>query len=526
VGAALAKPLPFLLAPEAEELITVSRRKLLEFERELAERREREVRQEEEIRQLRERSQQQKERIERLTDRNRRLESQLRGLLSSPLMLAASDRTAEAGGVPSSRVFYHCIRHRSGKRRPGGQRGHRGHARPRPIPNAPPMRLTLDRCRDCGTRLGEPCAFRRRVITELPHPQPLIFEVEIARYHCLVCRRKVEPEDPFAPHAQFGPLLTARVIHLRMLGLTVPKIAAYLEEAHGVPVSPAAILRMERHTAELFDPSYRKLAEELRSAPVVGADETGFRIGGANGWLWAFTHPEAVVYRIAGTRGHTVVDEMLGGYRGTVVRDGWKPYDGLSEAGHQLDLLHVNRWLEQAEVRHRVQPRPLLQEVAAKLDSAGRPPEEFLRFADRVRKILRTTVLWAEGHPDAGSRVRRRVACSAQRAMARHVREGWKDPDAARIAKELYHRRRMLFTFLEVPGVPFHNNDAESQVRQGVLYRKISGGRRSWTGAWVLERLLTVYRTCQKRGLEFIAILKQALALRTAVPLPARASVG
>jgi transposase len=358
------------------------------------------------------------------------------------------------------------------------------------------------------------------VITELPHPQPWIFEVEILRYHCTTCRRKVEAEDPFLRHAQFGPLLMARVVHLRMLGLSVAKIAAYLEEAHGVPITPAAILRMERHTAELFDPTYRVLKDEVREAPVVGADETGFRIGGENGWLWAFTHPEAVVYRIADTRGHEVVDEVLGGFRGTVVRDGWKPYDTLLQADHQLDLLHVNRWLEQAEVRHRVQPRPLLREVEAKLDSAGRPPEGFLRFADGVRRILRETVLWADGHPEASKRVRRRVARAAYRAMVRLTKEGWRDPEAARISKELYRRRRMLFTFLEVPGVPFHNNDAETQVRQGVLYRKISGGRRSWTGAWVLERLLTIYRTCQKRKLEFIHILKEALSAKATGSLP------
>lgn len=34
-----------------------------------------------------------------------------------------------------------------------------------------------------------------------------------------------------------------------------------------------------------------------------------------------------------------------------------------------------------------------------------------------------------------------------------------------------------------------HISEAETQVRQGVLFRKISGGRRSWMGAWVLERL-------------------------------------
>ena len=510
MGPALSEPFPLLLTPEDDDLIPVSSRRLRDLERELAEAREREARQTEEIRQLQDRNRDLDDKNRRLVDRNRRLESQLRALLSSPLVLAGSDRTAEAGGVPSSRVFYRRVRNRLDSRKAGGQLGHRGWFRPRPVPNAPPLRLALERCRHCGTRLGAPASVRRRVITELPPPQPLVFEVEIPRYHCPTCRTKVEPDDPFPRRLQFGPLLMARVVHLRMLGLSVAKIAAYLEEAHAVPITPAAVLRMERHTAELFDPTYRTLRSEVLEAPVVGADETGFRIGGQNGWLWAFTHPKGVVYRIADTRGHAVVDEVLGGYRGTIVRDGWKPYDILVEADHQLDLLHVNRWLEQAEVRHRVQPRPLLEEVEAKLDSAGRPPEEFLRFADGVRRVVRRTVLWSEGHPEASGRVRRQVARAASRAMERLVREAWKDPDAARIAQELHRRRRMLFTFVEVPGVPFHNNDAETQVRQGVLYRKISGGRRSWLGAWVLERLLTVYRTCQKRGIVFVEILKQA----------------
>ena len=80
-----------------------------------------------------------------------------------------------------------------------------------------------------------------------------------------------------------------------------------------------------------------------------------------------------------------------------------------------------------------------------------------------------------------------------------------------RIAKELRHRRGQLFTFVIEPGVPWHNNEAETQVRQGVLFRKISGGRRSWMGAWVLERLLTVYRTCRKRGIEFLDVVGSAL---------------
>ena len=118
---------------------------------------------------------------------------------------------------------------------------------------------------------------------------------------------------------------------------------------------------------------------------------------------------------------------------------------------------------------------------------------------------------WSEGNPEAPPRLRRRVERSARRVLTRLLNEPWRDADAVRIAKELRHRRGQLFTFVIEPGVPWHNNEAETQIRQGVLFRKISGGRRSWMGAWVLERLLTVYRTCRKRGIEFLDVVGRAL---------------
>jgi transposase len=119
-------------------------------------------------------------------------------------------------------------------------------------------------------------------------------------------------------------------------------------------------------------------------------------------------------------------------------------------------------------------------------------------------------ILWSESHPEAPGRVRRRVKKSAERAMRRHLNQPWQDEDAVRIAKELKLRRRMLFTYVVEPGVPWHNNAAENQIRQGVLFRKISGGRRSWPGAAVLERLLTVYRTCRKRQFNFLDVVMDA----------------
>ena len=162
-----------------------------------------------------------------------------------------------------------------------------------------------------------------------------------------------------------------------------------------------------------------------------------------------------------------------------------------------------------------MEPRPLLEERAPKFTSAGHPPEEFLRFVDGVRSIYREAILVVKDREWVPDGERERAYRRAVRRMARLLRIEWKDPDARRIAKELRRRLGMLFTFVRTPGVPWNNNSAENAIRQGVLIRKISGGRRTWAGARVLEVLLTLYRTCRKRGESFRASALSALGCGT-----------
>ena len=268
---------------------------------------------------------------------------------------------------------------------------------------------------------------------------------------------------------------------------------------------------MENWAAEALGPLYEGLKQQVRAAPAVHADETSSRIKGENGWLWVFVHLTAVIHRICPSRGQEVVREVLDGFEGTLVRDAWDPYNCVTTVDHQLDLLHINRWVERAEVMHRLEPRPLLKEVERKLTGAGHPPNEFLEFADRQRHLLREMVLWSESHLRTSRRERRRMHKSARRALAHRVLHPGTDRDAARISKELWAKRTMGFTFLRKRGVPWQNNLAENHVRQGVLYHKISRGRRSWHGAWVLERLMSIYRTCRIRERNFVEVARDAL---------------
>ncbi|MGI0131150.1 MAG: IS66 family transposase [Thermoplasmata archaeon] len=442
----------------------------------------------------------------------RRVKEELRRLKTSAPFLAASGRTAEAGGMPSSKIFYRRPVSRGGRRRPGGQPGHRGHGRPRPTPNAPPVRVALEFCPECATKLGDPCDSLHRTVTDLPLPQLMVFDLELLRYRCPGCHRRVHAEPPLPPNQQFGPVLAAWIAHQRMLGLSVEKVRTSAKESFGLEISEASILALEAWVAGRLDTTYATLRAQVKEAAAVNADETSFRISGANGWLWVYTHLAATVYQIAPTRGHEAVLEVLEGYEGTLGHDAWDPYDWIESCAHQLDPIHVNRWLERAEVRHRVEPRPLLKEVPAKLTSAGHPPTEFLRFVDGVRSIYREAIGVVRGRERVPRAERKRAYRRAIQRMGALLRVEWADTDAVRIGKELSRRKGMLFTFLLKPGVPWNNNGAENAIRQGVLIRKVSGGRRTWNGARALERLLTIYRTCRKQGVSFRDFILKTLA--------------
>ena len=86
-----------------------------------------------------------------------------------------------------------------------------------------------------------------------------------------------------------------------------------------------------------------------------------------------------------------------------------------------------------------------------------------------------------------------------------------RQPDPGRISKELEPKRVMVFPFKVRPRVACHCNLAENHGRQGELRRTLGDIRRSGCDAWVLERLRSIYRTLQIRGLNFFELVREAL---------------
>jgi len=68
-------------------------------------------------------------------------------------------------------------------------------------------------------------------------------------------------------------------------------------------------------------------------------------------------------------------------------------------------------------------------------------------------------------------------------------------------------KRKKLLLFLDYPIVPIHNNQAERDLREFVIMRKISGETKSQQGDRSIERHLSVIQTAKKQGLPVFATL-------------------
>jgi len=109
-------------------------------------------------------------------------------------------------------------------------------------------------------------------------------------------------------------------------------------------------------------------------------------------------------------------------------------------------------------------------------------------------------------------RRRRRAADRFQKRLDRLIDRDYADPHALRLARGLRKVRHQMFTFLRFPGVPWHTNDVEREVRPMVVVRRNGHGSKSWAGAEATAVLVSVKESCRRSGRNFIELLEKTLS--------------
>lgn len=91
-------------------------------------------------------------------------------------------------------------------------------------------------------------------------------------------------------------------------------------------------------------------------------------------------------------------------------------------------------------------------------------------------------------------------------------------PNLDGVLKEMGDHRADLLRVLERPEIPLHTNAVESDIREFVKRRKISGGTRSEAGRRCRDTFASLKKTCRKLGIRFWDYLQDRVRGRGQVP--------
>lgn len=391
-------------------------------------------------------------------------------------------------------------------RKPGAQYGRcAGRSRPEQVDKRIEVGCPLF-CTDCQGRVslvGKTSQYQ----IDLPLLRPWTTEFILHYGTCLGCGRQVMGRHPLqcsqaigVGSVQIGPGVISLAAYLNKVGgLSYGKIAALLEQLAGFQVARSTLCRALLRMATKARPLYEELIEKIRGSPVVYPDETGWRRGGLNAWLWAFTNRRETVYSIQHGRGYAEASSVLGhDYGGVLGADGWAPYRRFKHATHQTCLAH------------------LLRRCGEMLETAQAGAA---RFPKQVREILQAA-LAVRDRRDAGTISQRGVRIARGRLAARMSRllsGQLVNPANRRLAKHLRRYQENLFVFLDRADVEATNWPAEQAIRPAVVNRKSCAGNRTSRGAEAQSVLMSILRTWQQQGLNTQAELTNLL--RSAGPV-------
>jgi hypothetical protein len=85
-------------------------------------------------------------------------------------------------------------------------------------------------------------------------------------------------------------------------------------------------------------------------------------------------------------------------------------------------------------------------------------------------------------------------------------------PNVNQVLKSMRAHKADLLRVLERPEIPLHNNAMESDIREFVKRRKISGGTRSNAGRRCRDTFASLKKTCRKLGIRFWEYLQDRVA--------------
>lgn len=407
------------------------------------------------------RLEQQVTRLKNLNQRHRKTITELKAIIKQQdkrireLQEKIEDKEAQRKQLLS---YLYKPNKKKGTAQPRGKKpGAPGYQRPKPKEDevTETHAFTMPKCPSCRiTPLGKPTETVVKYEEDIDlAPRKIIIKYLIARYWCSKCQEFVRSPD-IPPITRIGPNVMGYILYARYrLRLPQAKIKESLEDLHNFVISDGEVAEKLQEAERLFGKDYRAIAELIKAAKIVYADETGWRMEGENWWLWVFKTNKGVRYVIEDTRGKGVPEKALGTKKDRVIiSDGYKVYDNLPGDNQQC-WVHLLRVARDAS--------PTLHEDLVRL---------YVELGEELLKPL------SQRDPPFFTQKLQTI-----------IEKDYSDLPAKKAQERIVRHQKQLLTCLSYEGVLPENNTAERALRNHVVMRKIFGGSRSPDGAHAHE---------------------------------------
>ena len=285
--------------------------------------------------------------------------------------------------------------------------------------------------------------------------------------------------------AQYGSTIKAHSVYMSQFQLIpLARIEDHFKDQLGLPLSKGSISNWNALASKKLESFEDWARRSLIGALCNNADETGINVGGRRVWLHSVSNEKVTLFHPDEKRGQEAMDRMgvLPYFRGVLMHDHWKPYFGYS-CVHGLCNAHHLRELE----------------ASIEFDNQ--------KWAGKMKALLMTMRDAVEKSGGALSKIRVKRFTEAYRKLLKQADKECPDNPKQRAqtkSRNLLVRLRDFeaetLRFLGDPKVPFTNNRGENDIRMTKVQQKISGCFRSMDGAKIFCRVRSYLSTCRKNG--------------------------
>lgn len=422
---------------------------------------------------------------ERLTEENALLKFELKELKDRVYGRRPPKKDPPSGGAPIV----------PSKKR-GAIFGHLGWFRKKPDKIDKIVEVCLKECPLCrGRDLKECAGIKTHLQEDIVITQPLAILYRKHRYYCRSCRKVVTGcGEGEMTRGRIGPIAKTLAAYLKyQVKVSDRDIKKIFSELFGLKFTVGSLLGFRNQLRICFQPVYENLILKIRRSRFVHADETGWKIDGKSGWLWNFSNKKTAICHIDKSRGGKIPQAILGkNYKGVLISDFYSAYNKVPSGAKQRCLVHLLR-----DIKH-------VQECLTTDRSTQ-------AFCVRLKTLIYSAVELAEQ--------RESLSVTDYTKKRDRLLESFGDlrlSDPAnkitrRFVKRLERHRQECLTFLDKPGIPWHNNHAERMIRPNVLLRKITFGNRSTEGLQNHNVLMSIIQTAKLNQLDPLTRLRELL---------------